>query len=378
MKVLMTSDWHLDAVTGGAERFDDLERAVNASVAYAIEQHVDLYLFLGDLCDPDPHTNARCVSFAVEVARRLAANGICSRWLVGNHDVIEDGSGFNVLMPIAAASSWPATDAPSMFQVYHSPTVEVFESLDLAIVALPFTPRCETYDPTTFLEGLEGDPLPKHVIVLSHLNVPGIVPESETKEMPRGRDVWLPVRVLKNVLGSAVFVANGHYHRPQKTDDGVHVVGSLEQLTFGEEGQSKGWLMVSTSKKGALIAKWHERDPRPLYTVGEDHPVWTEGVQKLAGCFHKIVRLRPPPGVSDELLSRVYDRLKEEAHSVKLLPPGRAEALPEERHKQAKAATARTHREVVMELANAANLDTTEERDALLKLVDDVMSKEGM
>lgn len=262
MKILFTSDWHLDASTCGVDRFDDVVGAVKETVETAIAEKVDLYVFLGDLCDPDANRSPRCVSVAIDVARELRANDIESRWLTGNHCVIEDGSGTSVLSPLKAAEMKPSADMPG-WRVIDEPTVELLSRTPngppIAFVWLPYVPRCASYDAKEFVRDADvlaarnvdarsfapkGQP---HVVVGGHLSIRDMHPGSETIDMPRGRDLWLPVDEIAERWPGAT-VVNGHYHRAELPGrlqrGGVLIPGSLARLTFGEEANTPGFLIV--------------------------------------------------------------------------------------------------------------------------------------
>lgn len=238
VKMLVTSDWHLDATTAGADRFDDVAQAVEETVEAASSEQVDLFVFLGDLCDPDANRAPRCVAFAIVVARRLHAASIRSRWLVGNHDVIEDGSGTHTMTPMQAAQVRPTADAPG-WCVVDRPMVERIAGA--TFVWLPYVPRCASYDAGEFVRSVETSGMQQRVIVAGHLSIHGQVPGSETHDMPRGRDLWLPTDAIAERWPQAV-VMNGHYHRAQQTP--VIIPGSLARLTFGEESHSPGFVIV--------------------------------------------------------------------------------------------------------------------------------------
>jgi DNA repair exonuclease SbcCD nuclease subunit len=237
MRVVVTSDWHLDHVTHGVSRFAELETAVHRTVDAAIEEGADAYFFLGDLCDPDSGSCVfRCAKVALDAATRLAAKGIASIWLAGNHDVIEDGTGCTTLTPLlamaAASESVHVAERPCL--------VELGDGY--RVICLPFTATSHAYDvEASLLELARGCHDRDKTIVLSHLNVPGVIPGEETTEMPRGREVVLPVAWAKTHAG---LVLQGHYHRKQKTNDGVWIPGSLARLTFGEEKHDPGFLVV--------------------------------------------------------------------------------------------------------------------------------------
>lgn len=228
MKALVTSDWHLDAVTAGVERFDDLERATEELLDAVDANEVDAFIFLGDLCDPATNRAHRAVDRACDLASTL---DIPSYWLVGNHDVIEDGHGSNVLSPVNYTPRAEVIAAPCLRLVG-----------DAQVVFLPFTPRSHAYDPEEFVrhQALANPRHPK--AVMGHLNIAGITPGSETTEMPRGRNIEFPLDAINDVWPGALKL-NGHYHERQVFRD-IHIPGSLERLTFGEEANVPGYLLM--------------------------------------------------------------------------------------------------------------------------------------
>lgn len=226
MKALITSDWHLDAVTAGVERFDDLRAAVDAIGRAAEAENADALIFLGDLCDPASNRAHRAVEYACEFASGLK---LPSFWLAGNHDVIEDGHGTTVLGPIDSTGA-TVIDKPGTCMVGNE-----------QVVFLPFTPRSHAYEPEAFIENLKASyPSGKPAAVMGHLNIAGITPGSETHDMPRGREVTYPRDAIQEAW-PGVQMFNGHYHERQ-TFNGIHIPGALERLTFGEEANRPGYL----------------------------------------------------------------------------------------------------------------------------------------
>lgn len=236
MKILHTSDWHHDARTAGVPRAKDVEAAVWQTVRVAIDRKVDVYAFTGDLADPEDCPAAlAAVQFAIEIALHLRARKIMSWWMAGNHCVIEDGSGRTVLSPLRALE--PINE----IAVFEYPYV-LKDCMGCTVCFLPFTASSHTYDPVEALKPAQALANPR-TVVLSHLNVPGIVPGEETNEMPRGRDVWLPIQNID----PAWTVLQGHYHRQQRhVVDGriINVCGSLARLTFGEESNQPSFQIV--------------------------------------------------------------------------------------------------------------------------------------
>ena len=235
MKIVASSDWHPDHVTHGVARFAEVKEAAHRTVDRAIEESADAYVFVGDLCDPDAGSTVfRCVELAIDVATRLAARGIASAWIAGNHDVIEDGTGDTTLSPLRALAN-----LGHLVKVYERPGV--FARAGVNIICLPYAATSHGYDVEASIADLSKGLAREKTIVAAHLNILGVVPGEETTEMPRGREVWLPVEAAKR---AASIVMNGHYHRKQRTKDGVWIPGSLARLTFGEEGNQPSFLVL--------------------------------------------------------------------------------------------------------------------------------------
>ncbi len=234
-KLVCVSDLHLDKETLGVSRFPEVERALWQAADHAIAINADAFLFLGDLADPD-NGGATILAgrVACEVAMQLGrsggqgySTGIPSFWMVGNHDVFEDGSGLTTLESLRP-----------LFDEFHVRLVDgpllVEMGDDLSLVFLPYAPVARAYDPAKAAREMFARARSR-VLVASHLNIPGIGPGEETIEMPRGREVMLPLEETRG----AYFRLSGHYHARQDFDPGdggpaIHIVGSPAAFAFGE------------------------------------------------------------------------------------------------------------------------------------------------
>jgi DNA repair exonuclease SbcCD nuclease subunit len=236
VKLLHCSDAHLDWSTAGFRRFDDVERALEQTVRAAVDEKVGLYVFTGDLGDPDGGSVVlRMAYVALCIALELETAGIPSVWLAGNHDVAEDGAGTTTLTPLVAL----AGRSPQLVHTFMRPGV--VEAAGVRLFALPYPSLALPYDPAKAVERFVAETHaisphpPSKIVIATHLQFKGIVPGEETKEMPRGRDVpfpWEQCRPEWLCLG-------GHYHERQvwEASNGVrvHIAGALARLTHGEE-----------------------------------------------------------------------------------------------------------------------------------------------
>lgn len=245
MRMLITSDWHGDSFTAGLARFDDVARSARATVDLARRERCDGYVFLGDLSDPGPRAH-RCSALAIELDHELDRAGIWRRWLVGNHDVVEDGTGSSTMSSLASHCRGFRNE---MARVWSDPLWEhpgrVAES-GVFVVALPHPARGRAYEPAEYVRGCDlPDEHARTVFVFGHLTVPGIEPGSEVLDMPRGREVRYPVEAIRERWGDRALMFNGHYHRSyRRSESPVVVPGSLERLTRGEAGNAPGCLIV--------------------------------------------------------------------------------------------------------------------------------------
>jgi len=223
---IVTADWHLDAVTASVTRLEDIERAALqvADFAAADPAHT-VFVFAGDLTDPDPPRCWRAVAVAVAIARRLSSAGVEQYWLTGNHDVLEDGRGSHTLLPLWAMGGCNVIDTPKT----------VTTRTGGRLVALPYTARSMGYDPVAALRDVDRADL-----VAGHLMLEGIGPGSETTDFARGRDVFFPI---ERAAETGAVLVNGHYHRRQ-TYRGVEIPGALARLTLADVGNSPGFLGI--------------------------------------------------------------------------------------------------------------------------------------
>src|SRR5216684_572017 len=151
-----------------------------------------------------------------------------------NHDVFEDGSGSTVLTPLLAFDSIDLFDASIV--VHNIPSVQI-RKCEPWIIALPFTASSHSYDPSAVIDSVPDD---EPAIILSHLMISGIMPGDESKQMSRGRDIWLPKERISRRTAPTL-VLNGHYHKRQEFEN-INIVGSLVSLNFcGDEPPTSGF-----------------------------------------------------------------------------------------------------------------------------------------
>lgn len=236
-KIVVSSDWHLDAITSGQRRLDDIIPAIEQTIDIAIYQDADFYIMLGDLTDPNNVRSHRAIAqtLSLPLSDDAPHQTFESVFITGNHDVIEDGSGDHTML--ALKRHYTVFDRPYIMQVVSG------SGKAINVVALPFTPSSHSYDPSKFIEDNHVRINPEFpTLVLGHLNIEGITPGSETDDMPRGREVFWPFKAVKKYLPDAIYL-NGHYHNPQVYRD-IIIPGSLVRLSFGEVTNKPSFLVL--------------------------------------------------------------------------------------------------------------------------------------
>lgn len=266
MKIVAISDVHGDAVTAGVRRFDEVQRSVLAAMATALHEKADALVFCGDLCDPDSGVMmVWCVELALDVARQLERRGVHSIWIAGNHDVGNDGEGTTTIDPLNALASsdrgdyafvervpklreWRdgrSTLEPSLVHV--ATESRFFMIRGVEFMCLPYPSVATSYDPARAVEGCRTRIGP--LVILSHLQLRGMIPGEESTEMPRGREVWFPEDALVEIARARpTIVLQGHYHRRQvfttKSGLPIQTVGSIATFSHGEDRGIPGYVVV--------------------------------------------------------------------------------------------------------------------------------------
>ena len=243
MKILHCSDAHADWRTSGVDRYADVADAMLQTLSAALDEKVALYLFTGDLTDPDDGPRAlRALSIAIMVAHKLDEAGIASWWLAGNHDVIEDGAGRSTLSPLAELGGLVRVfDAPARAMLPGRPRVG--RGAPAHAILLPYPSASKPYEPMAYVADARKALGPSsQVLVATHLQVAGATPGDETTEMARGRDVFFPFASCD----PGWLLVGGHYHEGQTFERAgrkLHVPGSLVRLNHGEEKNRPRYLI---------------------------------------------------------------------------------------------------------------------------------------
>ena len=280
MKLLHFADAHIDMAnygrhdpeTGLPLRVLDFLKSLDAIIAAAITEKVDLVIFAGDAYrDRSP-----APTFQREWGRRiirLSQAGIRTLLLVGNHDLSPAIGRANAIQEFE-------TLAVPYVSVLSRPQFLSAEQLGLPVqvIAIPWVSRsglvaatdtspadgAEVFTNieqrlTELVEGwlAQADPL-LPTILTAHASVQGAQYGSERTVM-LGADLVLPGSLVKD--HRLDYVALGHIHKPQDLNENAHppviYPGSIERVDFGEAGDDK-FFIIAEVEKGHTRVEWRQ------------------------------------------------------------------------------------------------------------------------
>jgi exonuclease SbcD len=318
----------IDPNTGVNQRVLDFVSRLKEIVDLALERDIDIVIFAGDAFktrDPNP-TYQR--EFARQIMRLSRAN-VPVVLLVGNHDmpIIEKRA--------TSLDIYNTLDVPNVI-VGRDERLHKIETkrgtIQVATVPYPQRSRLMQGDD---MRGLSVDQLDAEIekalereiarlasetdpalpaVLTGHFTISGATFGSERNVMI-GRDAVIKLSALN--LAAWDYVAMGHIHKHQNVTPGAYpsVVysGSLERIDFGEESESKGYVLVDL-KRGET--KWAfepvaVRDFVSIYVdATNDGDTPTEAVIRAIERKHfkdAVVRVRIKLLQSQETQLRVRD-----------------------------------------------------------------------
>jgi exonuclease SbcD len=275
MKILHFADAHVDMAnygrrdpeTGLPYRVQDFLKSLDAIIAAAIDEQVDLVIFAGDAYrDRSP-----APTFQREWGKRiirLSKAGIRTLLLVGNHDVSP------ALGRANAIQEFETLDIPYVSVLAKPLFLSPKElGLPIQVIALPWISRAglmastdagmdeaftniEEHLTSLVDQWLEkADPtLP--VILTAHASVEGAKYSSERTVM-LGADLVLPGSLVRDPRLD--YVALGHIHKSQNLNENAHppviYPGSIERVDFGEASDEK-YFVIADITKGKTVVQW--------------------------------------------------------------------------------------------------------------------------
>ncbi|MEE9585401.1 MAG: DNA repair exonuclease [Nitrososphaerales archaeon] len=328
MKILHTADLHLgltfiDAVLGyraSEERRLDLLANFDRMVDKAVNEKYDFFLISGDIFQTTNPSGRTFVDFSTRIGM-LSDAGVQIIVIPGNHDVPKSTPSVNMTRGLAEAR------APRFYLQSEIPDKPlILESRDgrkVGFLQMPFlSPQSVvhledvknegelTRQYNSFMEHridllLEDSALKDTVyrIILAHGTVAGASYGSERSFISFEIPIW-----TETLLRSSInYVAMGHIHLPQTMLGRGHIYypGSIERMTFGEEGQEKKFITLE-EEKDELKPFYHILPCRPMLTIKA--PDLTESTDPTSRLKELIDSTDIPKGAMLRLLARIARR----------------------------------------------------------------------
>jgi len=324
MRFVHAADWHLssqrsrlDSETGLNARLMDFYRCARFTVEDGIARGAQAILHAGDAfhgCRPTP-TEVRLFREAVGPALEA---GVPVVLLLGNHDAPRSPVERHALDLLRETEGLAVIDQPTLLFFQHLETEQrdflrscTTKQADLQVACLPWpnkqlllaSEENRKLDPGQLnelvrekmmdcLRGLAAQLTPDiPAILLGHFSVDLAQAGGQNRLMMLGGEWTLNAHEIAAL--PFCYFALGHIHKPQMVGGLPHVwyCGSPEAVTFGEEGEEKGYLLVSLEPQGIGDVKRISTPYRRFVTVELGDGAALPPPEELAGA---IVRVRIP------------------------------------------------------------------------------------
>ena len=264
MKIIHFADAHIDfgknmgqvdPTERMAGRVLDCLDMIDSIIDFAEDENVDLIIFAGDAFhtyNPNPlYVNA----FAKRLARMRR---ICPVFLlVGNHDMSPVTSSVEIYSSIELDN----VIVGSEYKVHIIDT----RSGKVQVAAAPYPSRKYKKDIADIVYHL-GDTITDEYpsILVGHFTVSGCQYGAE-RDFAYTDDSDIPLEILADTVWDYVALGHIHYHQCLNETPPVVYSGSPDRVTFGEENEDKGFVLVTIDGE----TKWEfiQLDARPYKTV---------------------------------------------------------------------------------------------------------------
>lgn len=250
MIFLHTSDWHLGAMGGERDLWDDQKYFIDAICGIVREKRVDAVLLAGDVYDRSVPAASAIGLYDYAMNRLCGELGVKVLTIAGNHDSAERLASCAGLLDKAglylqgAAQREPRVVAFADSQVFFLPwmTEEKIKSL--------YPEERDSINGLTdayrvAVNHMREKFIPdKHHLLLSH----AFITNAETSTSDRAAEIGFATQVPASVFEGFDYVALGHIHKPQQVNSYIRYSGSPMAYSFGkEERQEKSVTLIDTA-----------------------------------------------------------------------------------------------------------------------------------
>ena len=250
MIFLHTSDWHLGAMGGERDLWDDQKYFIDAICGIVREKRVDAVLLAGDVYDRSVPAASAIGLYDYAMNRLCGELGVKVLTIAGNHDSAERLASCAGLLDKAglylqgAAQREPRVVAFADIQVFFLPwlTEEKIKSL-YPEERDGITGLTDAYRVAVNHMREKFIPDKRHLL-LSH----AFITNAETSTSDRAAEIGFATQVPASVFEGFDYVALGHIHKPQQVNTFIRYSGSPMAYSFGkEERQEKSVTLIDTA-----------------------------------------------------------------------------------------------------------------------------------
>lgn len=250
MIFLHTSDWHLGAMGGERDLWDDQKYFIDAICGIVREKRVDAVLLAGDVYDRSVPAASAIGLYDYAMNRLCGELGVKVLTIAGNHDSAERLASCAGLLDKAglylqgAAQREPRVVDFADSQVFFLPwmTEEKIKSL-YPEERDGITGLTEAYRVAVNHMREKFIPGKRHLL-LSH----AFITNAETSTSDRAAEIGFATQVPASVFEGFDYVALGHIHKPQQVNSYIRYSGSPMAYSFGkEERQEKSVTLIDTA-----------------------------------------------------------------------------------------------------------------------------------
>lgn len=281
IKILTTADWHIGSFKGPERdgvnlRSLDTQKCLEEMVHVAVTEKPELALVSGDIFDRAEIWQGRSHKEVLQARNIiLELSKCCGKVIVmrgtPNHDSAE-----------AFGELQAHFELVSNVEIVTVPLVISTEQFDIAVLPgfdrgtfrakFPGLGKEEEHEVLTkelanAVLGLKAQCEPgKKSILMSHYTIPGCNTESgQVMLLTQFEPVLLPECLI---AADFDLVAMGHIHRPQKlpNPENCYYCGAINQLTFNDEGQERGFWIHESREGGGWNSTFHQTPYREFVT----------------------------------------------------------------------------------------------------------------
>jgi DNA repair exonuclease SbcCD nuclease subunit len=240
MRALVSADWHLGSyatgphVNGVNDRINDLAKQVMVMRDHAIRNKIGWLIIAGDLFKNRRPDNLYLSAMA-EFFHAFRSVGIQVLVITGNHDVhLVEGQAH-------ALSVFRSMNVPGI-HVFDAPTAMAVEGVNIL-----FFPYCGAPQDGKLREAIAK--FPNCEVLVMHGSVEGAIMSQHSEFEIHDSD-----EVKAETLSGFRLVIAGHLHHCHNVGN-VWYPGSIEQLTFDDEGVDKMFLDVTIQDGQVAVTK---------------------------------------------------------------------------------------------------------------------------